>query len=58
MTPEQFTDGMTPEQLADRLDDLKAKLRARQGNPVFNVNCLAIQAEIERLEAVLAKTGS
>lgn len=34
-----------------RLDQLKAKLRARQGKPGFEDNVKALQAEIAREEA-------
>lgn len=33
-----------------RLDELKAKLRAREGRPGFEENCEAIRAEIARIE--------
>ena len=34
-----------------RLDDLRAKLKARKGKSGFEDNCKAIEAEIARLEA-------
>lgn len=39
----------------DRLDILKAKLRARSGNPAYNENCAAIKKDIERLEREIAE---
>lgn len=33
-----------------RLEQLKAKLRARDGQPGYQQNCEAIRAEIARLE--------
>ena len=44
----------TPEAIAARLTDLRAKLAKRSQLPVanFGENCRAIEAEIERLEAL------
>lgn len=35
----------------DRLEQLKAKLAAREAMPEYKVNCEALRAEIARLEA-------
>lgn len=45
-------DPQTPEEIADRLADLKRKLAAREGNPAYRDNVPAIRAEIARLEAL------
>lgn len=37
----------------ERLADLKRKLRARQGQSAYRENCIAIEAEIKRLEELL-----
>lgn len=42
---------MDREARAARLDDLRAKLRAREGKSEYKQNVVAIRAEIERLEA-------
>lgn len=34
-----------------RIDDLKAKLKARTGKPGYEKNCEEIRAEIAKLEA-------
>ncbi len=36
--------------IAERLADLKAKLKARQGQPGFKANAAAIQRQIDELE--------
>lgn len=41
----------TPADLA-RLAELKAKLKAREGNPIFRTNVADLKAEIARLEAL------
>lgn len=38
-----------------RLTALRAKLKARDGKKEFKENCVAIRAEIERLEARVAE---
>ena len=38
--------------IENRLTQLKAKLRAREGKPEFRENVPAIKAEISRLEAL------
>lgn len=37
--------------IAERLIQLRGKLNARKGNPAYKENCVAIEAEIARLEA-------
>ena len=37
--------------MADDLDTLKAKLKARKGRPGYEANVLWLEAEIARLEA-------
>lgn len=39
-----------------RVADLKAKLRAREGQPGYTKNVEEIKAELARLEAVLEKS--
>lgn len=45
-------DPQTPEEIAARLADCKAKLKARQGIKIFAENVKVIEAEITRLEAL------
>lgn len=42
---------MTPEEREARLTALRAKLSAREGNPIYRDNVKALRAEIDRLEA-------
>ena len=42
---------------AETLDNLKAKLAARDGVPGYVENCAALRAEIARLEAQIAQAG-
>lgn len=43
----------TPEALQQRIDELKAKRRARLGRPGLSDNVRAVDQEIERLEGEL-----
>ena len=40
-----------------RIADLKRKLAARDGKKEFKENCVAIRAEIERLEQITREPG-
>jgi uncharacterized coiled-coil DUF342 family protein len=44
------------EAVEKRIADLKRKLAARKGQKPYKENCKAIQAEIDRLEAILEKS--
>jgi len=43
---------MTPEEIAARIEALKAKLKARTNQPGYKQNVKDIEAEIARLEAM------
>lgn len=43
---------MTPEEIEARLTQLRAKLKARDGNAIYASNVVALKAEIARLEAL------
>lgn len=43
------------EAVQKRIDDLKRKLAARKGKKPYVDNCKVIEAEIDRLEALLVK---
>ena len=45
-------DPQTAEAIAARLADLKRKLAARENSGSYKENCVAIRAEIERLESL------
>lgn len=42
------------EAVQKRIDELRTKLKARKGKKPYLKNCEAIEAEITRLEAILA----
>lgn len=53
--PEDPFNPTTPEDIRARLASLDEKLKAREGNPLFEKNCVAIREEKARLEGELAK---